>query len=105
MGAIFASFKSDRRFELNKEFLKLLQTKLEKISKFSLIICVEYHVVDKLFWDPICGTHLKNFLLITKLKEKDMFLGSIFSFILMIRCVFHTFLLLLKQDQKYRGLV
>ena len=38
MGVTFALFNSDGKPELNNKLLKLLKTKLETISMFSLII-------------------------------------------------------------------
>ena len=52
---MFAFLSMMGKFELNGELFKLLQTKLETISKFSLIILTGL----SLYRQTICATYLK----------------------------------------------
>ena len=76
---------------------------LETISKFSWTILTGIYFS----WQAFLGFNLRNSFkivsFVTKLKEKDIFLFFVFSFILIILGCFSYFLLLLKQDQKYWG--
>ena len=95
-----AFFKYDGKFELNREKLKLLQTKLDTISKFSVTILTEI----SLSWQAFSGFSLcysfKIVSLVTKLKEKDIFLFFIFYFIFMILGSFSYFLIAFKTGSE-----